>query len=64
MTEETKITKDLVVNDCIKLYPNTIGIFTKFNIDSCCGGAASIEDAARRDGAELETLLKDLNQAA
>jgi regulator of cell morphogenesis and NO signaling len=64
MPEETKVTKDLVVNDCIRLYPGTIGVFTKFNIDSCCGGAVSIEDAAKRDGAGLEALLKDLNQAA
>ncbi len=59
-----KVTKELVVNDCIKLYPNTIGIFTKFNIDSCCGGAVSIEEAARRDGAELGALMAALNEAA
>jgi regulator of cell morphogenesis and NO signaling len=62
--QEEKITKDLVVNDCIQLYPKTIGVFTNFNIDSCCGGAVSIEDAARRDGAALEELLKALNEAA
>ncbi len=64
MTEGQKVTKELVVNDCIKLYPNTIGVFTKFNIDSCCGGAVSIEEAARRDGAELEALMTELNKAA
>jgi regulator of cell morphogenesis and NO signaling len=64
MTEGQKVTKELVVNDCIKLYPNTIGVFTKFNIDSCCGGAVSIEEAARRDGAELEALMTALNEAA
>lgn len=64
MTEEAKVKKDLVVNDCIKLYPNTIGVFTRFNIDSCCGGAVSIEEAAARDGAPLEELLKALNEAA
>ncbi len=64
MTEGQKVAKELIVNDCIKLYPNTIGIFTKFNIDSCCGGAVSIADAARRDGAELEALMTALNEAA
>ena len=58
-----KITKEMVVNDCIRLYPKTIGVFTRFNIDSCCGGAVSIEDAARRDGAPLAALMKDLNGA-
>ena len=64
MTEGQKVTKELVVNDCIKLYPNTIGVFTEFNIDSCCGGAVSIEEAARRDGAELDALMTALNGAA
>ncbi|MBI1911012.1 MAG: DUF542 domain-containing protein [Deltaproteobacteria bacterium] len=59
-----KVTKDIVVNDCIKMYPKTIGIFTQFKIDSCCGGAVSIEAAAKRDGAPLEELMNALNEAA
>ena len=59
-----KVTKDIVVNDCIKLYPKTIGVFTQFKIDSCCGGAVSIEAAAKRDGADLEDILKALEEAA
>jgi len=59
-----KVTKDMVVNDCIRLYPKTIGIFTQFHIDSCCGGAVSIEIAAKRDNAPLDALLKALNEAA
>lgn len=55
------ITKDLIINDCIKKYPDTIGVFNKFNIDSCCGGAVSLEEAAKRDKANLEELLKMLN---
>lgn len=54
----------MVVNDCIKLFPKTIGIFTQFHIDSCCGGAVSIEDAARRDGAPLDELMAALDAAA
>ncbi len=59
-----KITKEITVNDCIRLYPRTIGVFTRFKIDSCCGGAVSIEDAAKRDGAPLEELLAALDTAA
>ncbi len=57
------ISKDITVNDCIKLYPKTIGVFTEFKIDSCCGGAVSIEAAAARDGAPLEELMAALNKA-
>ncbi len=59
-----QITKEIVVNDCIKLYPKTIGVFTRFKIDSCCGGAVPIEEAAKRDGAPLEDLMKAVNEAA
>ena len=61
MTGDNKVTKEIVVNDCIKLYPRTIGVFTRFNIDSCCGGAVSIEAAAKRDNVDLKALLKALN---
>ena len=54
----------MIVNDCIRLHPNTIGVFTKFHIDSCCGGAVSIEDAATRDGARLDELMAAINAAA
>ncbi len=59
-----EITKDLVVNDCIRLFPKTIGVFTDFKIDSCCGGAVSIEIAAKRDNAPLEELMKAIKEAA
>ena len=59
-----KISKQMIVNDAIKLYPDTIGVFSKFHIDSCCGGAVSIEGAAKRDKADLDALLKKLNEVA
>lgn len=58
------IDEKMVVNDCIKLYPRTIGVFTQFHIDSCCGGAVSIAEAAKRDGARLEELMSALKAAA
>jgi len=63
MAEETIIDKDLTVNECIRLYPSTIGVFTKFKIDSCCGGAVSIKEAALRDGADLDSLMREINAA-
>ncbi|HBO83486.1 MAG: hypothetical protein A2073_08575 [Deltaproteobacteria bacterium GWC2_42_11] len=59
-----KITKDTMINDAIKLYPKTIAVFNNFKIDSCCGGAVSIEDAAKRDKADIDALLDALNRAA
>lgn len=64
MTAEAKITEAMVVNDAIRLYPPTVEVFTRFNIDSCCGGAVSIKEAAERDGAPLAEILDALNDAA
>ncbi|VAW36999.1 hypothetical protein MNBD_DELTA02-506 [hydrothermal vent metagenome] len=61
---DISITKDQIVNEVIKEHPSTIGVFTRYAIDSCCGGAASIETSAKRDGADLGKLLSELNKAA
>ena len=52
----------MIVNDVIRLYPKTIGVFNDFKIDSCCGGAVPIEDAAKRDKVDMVALLKTLNK--
>ena len=46
----------LTVNDIIARYPSTVAVFNAFGIDACCGGAATLDDAARRDGADPEAL--------
>jgi len=56
------ITKDMIINDVIKKYPKTLKIFKEFNVDSCCGGGAAIEQTAARDGIDIEKLLIALNE--
>lgn len=58
------ITRDMIINDVIKKYPQTIKIFNEYKVDSCCGGGAPIETTAKRDGVDVEGLLKALNDAA
>jgi iron-sulfur cluster repair protein YtfE (RIC family) len=48
------------VNDVIARFPETVSVFNAFGIDSCCGGAASLEEASRRDGVNLAALLTAL----
>jgi regulator of cell morphogenesis and NO signaling len=60
MNALVKIPESMAVNDAIRLYPETIAVFNDFGIDSCCGGAEPIAEAARRDGADLEELLAAL----
>ena len=57
------ITGDMVINEVIKKYPATIKIFNDYRVDSCCGGGAPIEVTAKRDGVDLEALVRALNAA-
>lgn len=58
------ITRDMIINDVIKKYPTTIKVFNEHKVDSCCGGGVSIETTATRDGVDVDTLVKALNEAA
>ncbi|HEY7527864.1 MAG TPA: DUF542 domain-containing protein [Candidatus Deferrimicrobiaceae bacterium] len=57
------ITRDMVINDVIKRHPQTIKVFNEYKVDSCCGGGAAIETTAKRDGVDIEGLLRALNDS-
>ena len=59
-TDETGIDPTLTVNDVIARNPETLGIFKAFGVDACCGGAKTVEEAARRHGIDLDALLAAL----
>lgn len=54
------VSRESTVNDVLLRYPATVAVFNKFGIDACCGGEASIADAAQRDGADVEQLMSEL----
>jgi regulator of cell morphogenesis and NO signaling len=54
----------IIVNEMLRLYPATVSVLNAFGIDACCGGAASLAEAARRDGVDLNALLSALVAAA
>lgn len=64
MGEKMIITKDMIINDVIRKYPKTITVFSKFKVDSCCGGGVSIEKTAGMSGVDIDSLLQALNKAA
>lgn len=58
------ITRDRIINEVIKTYPETIGVFNEFRVDSCCGGGRPIAETASADGLEdVTALLHALNRA-
>ena len=55
------ITKDMIINDVVNKYPETMKVFNDLKVDSCCGGAQSIETTAAVSGADITKLIEDLN---
>jgi regulator of cell morphogenesis and NO signaling len=60
MSVNATITAETPVNEAIRLVPSTTTVFHRYGIDSCCGGALAIGEAARRHGVDLDALLDEL----
>lgn len=45
-------------------HPGALSVFTKYNIDYCCGGHRSIEDACIRIGLDPEKIKKEIYDAS
>lgn len=60
MQDTLTIEPTWTVNKVVALYPITVGIFNRFGVDSCCGGAVALSEAAARDGIALDDLLEAL----
>jgi len=61
---DISITENMTLNEVIRKYPSTIGVFNRFNVDSCCGGARSIKAMAEQDKVDVKTFIDSLVEAA
>jgi len=52
----------LTINDIVARYPGTIATFNRFGMDTCCGGAVTVEEAARRDGIDAAEVIAALRE--
>lgn len=50
----------LSVNAVIARHPSTTKVFNAHGIDTCCGGAKSVEEAAREAGVDPAVLCGEL----
>lgn len=57
------IDDEITVNELIRQVPETVHVFNEFGIDACCGGAVPVREAAQRDGADVEAVLRALVEA-
>lgn len=51
------------VNDIVARYPATLAVFNAFGIDTCCGGALAVTEAAARHKIPLNALRSALESA-
>ncbi len=61
-----KITKDMTFNEVLRAHPDTIKVLRKHNMQcfGCLGAEAeSIEYGAIAHGVDIDSLLKQLNEA-
>ena len=56
------IDASITVDQMVARYPETMRVFNRYGLDTCCGGGAPVAEAARRDGADLEELMQALRE--
>ena len=63
---DNKITEDMNIKEVIDKYPETVGVFAKYNM-GCIGCIAAsfekIKDIAGVHGVDVESFVNDLNSA-
>lgn len=63
MSDVIQLDPSLTINEIVARHPETIAVFNRFGMDTCCGGGVSVEEAARRDGLDLDQMLAALRGA-
>ena len=62
-TATTAIAAGWSVNETLLRHPVSIQVFNAFGVDACCGGAATLEQAAAEAGVPTDVLLHALELA-
>jgi iron-sulfur cluster repair protein YtfE (RIC family) len=60
----TQLTPETTVNDAIARWPALLTVLSAYGIDSCCGGALPIGEAARKHQVDLDELIQSLHVRA
>ncbi|MGH9344394.1 MAG: DUF542 domain-containing protein [Terriglobia bacterium] len=56
------INTEAKMSDIALRWPETVKIFSRYNLDLCCGGSHSLGVAAEKHKLNLDQLLRDLNE--
>jgi regulator of cell morphogenesis and NO signaling len=59
----TALDPNLTINEIVARFPETIPVFNRFGLDTCCGGGVRVDEAARRDELDVTAVVSALRQA-
>jgi iron-sulfur cluster repair protein YtfE (RIC family) len=62
-TTERELDCTSTVHELIEHHPATRAVFQRFGVDTCCGSAVSVQEAAQRDGLDPNRLCGELRAA-
>jgi iron-sulfur cluster repair protein YtfE (RIC family) len=54
--------EDMTLNEIMARWPETLEVLARYGLDTCCGGALPMREAAGRHGVEPADLVEELNQ--
>jgi regulator of cell morphogenesis and NO signaling len=63
MSDVIQLDPAQTINEIVARHPETIAVFNRFGMDTCCGGGVSVDEAARRDGLDIGQILSALREA-
>lgn len=63
MKDKRIIRADMTLDEITNGHRETIDVFNRFGMDMCCGGGATLAEAAERDGVRLAELEEALDAA-
>ena len=61
MKKQSNLDPDRTLNELIALDPGVLPILNAHGLDTCCGGARTLREAARLHGLDLATLQTSLS---
>lgn len=62
MSTTSTIDPTMTVKEIAARHPETVPVFHRFGMDTCCGGGVSVEHACTRDGLDLATVMGALRE--
>ena len=63
VSSSADITAEMTINEIITQHPETVAVFNRHGIDSCCGGGLPLAEVARKHRLDFIALLAELELA-